>query len=59
VARWRVFGGTVPTKLPAVATTRKRGFETAINARARPYVAVEALDTRGHSLARSRVQHID
>jgi hypothetical protein len=56
VAAWRVFGGSRPSKMPAVATTLKRGFETAINARSLPYVAVEALDAKGHSLARSSVQ---
>jgi hypothetical protein len=56
VAAWRVFGGSRPSKMPAVATTLKRGFETTINARARPYVAVEALDAKGHALARSPIQ---
>jgi hypothetical protein len=58
VAAWRVFGGGRPSKLPAVATAAKRGFETAINARARPYVAVEALDAKGHTLARAPVQQV-
>jgi hypothetical protein len=56
VAAWRVFGGRRPSKMPAVATASKRGFETAINARAWPYVAVEALDAKGHALARAPVQ---
>jgi hypothetical protein len=56
VAGWRVFAGSRPSKLPAVATAPKRGFETAINASARPYVAVEALDAKGRPLARSAVQ---
>ncbi len=56
VAAWRVFAGRRPSKMPAVATTLKRGFETAIHARALPYVAVEALDAKGHPLARSPVQ---
>jgi arylsulfotransferase ASST len=56
VAAWRVFGGSRPSKMPAVATAPKRGFETAINARARPYVAVQALDAKGHPLARSPVR---
>jgi hypothetical protein len=58
VAAWRVFGGRTPTKLPAVATAPKRGFETAINAGARAYVAVEALDGKGHPLARSAVEKV-
>jgi hypothetical protein len=58
VAAWRVFGGSSPSKLPAVATAPKRGFETAINARASAYVAVEALDGKGHTLARAPVQHV-
>jgi hypothetical protein len=56
VAAWRVFGGKRPSKMPAVATAPKRGFETAITARAWPYVAVEALDAKGRPLARSAVQ---
>jgi Arylsulfotransferase (ASST) len=58
VAAWRVFAGSRPSKLPAVATAPKRGFETAINAPAWPYVAVEALDAKGRSLARSPVDHV-
>ena len=57
VAAWRVFAGSRPSKMPAVATASKRGFETAINARARPYVTVEALDAEGLPLARSPIQH--
>ncbi|MBV8999360.1 MAG: aryl-sulfate sulfotransferase, partial [Solirubrobacterales bacterium] len=58
VAGWRVFGGSVPYKLPAVATAPKRGFETAITAPARGYIAVAALDARGHTLARTPVQKV-
>ena len=58
VAAWRVFGGSRASKMPAVATALKRGFETAINARARRYVAVEALDAKGHALARAAVQQV-
>jgi hypothetical protein len=57
VATWRVFGGSRANKMPAVATAPKRGFETVINARAWPYVAVQALDAKGHVLGRSAVQH--
>jgi hypothetical protein len=56
VAAWRVFGGSRPSKMPAVATAPKAGFETAIKARALPYVAVQALDAKGHALARSPVR---
>jgi arylsulfotransferase ASST len=58
VAQWRVFGGSRPDAMPAVATASKRGFETAINAPARAYVAVQALDAKGHVLRRSTVQHV-
>ncbi len=58
VAAWRVFGGSRASKMPAEATALKRGFETAINARARRYVAVEALDAKGHALARAAVQQV-
>ena len=52
VAEWRVFAGNSPSEHAAVATSAKRGFETAIKAPARQYVAVQALDAKGHSLAR-------
>ncbi len=58
VAGWRVFAGSRPDRLPAVATAPKRGFETAINARSWPYVAVAALNAKGRPLARSPVQHV-
>jgi hypothetical protein len=58
VGGWRVFAGSRQSKLPAVATAPKRGFETAINARAWPYVQVEALDAKGRPLARSPVDHV-
>jgi hypothetical protein len=58
VAAWRVFGGGRPDALPAVASASKRGFETAIVAPARAYVAVQALDAKGHVLRRSTVQQV-
>ncbi len=58
VAAWRVFGGSRPDAMPAVATASKGGFETAIRAPARAYVAVQALDAKGHVLRRSTVQHV-
>jgi Arylsulfotransferase (ASST) len=53
VASWRVLAGSTPTRLGAVAFARKRGFETAIKAKAKRYVAVQALDGNGHVLATS------
>ncbi len=58
VAAWRVFGGSQPNRLLAVASARRRGFETAINSRSHAYVAVEALDGKGQSLARSPVEKV-
>ena len=58
VRDWRVFGGNQPTKLPAVATTANQGFETAITAPARGYVAVEALGAKGRPLSRSPVVQV-
>jgi Arylsulfotransferase (ASST) len=53
VAKWRVLGGRTPTVLRDVATAPKRGFETSIATGAQQYVAVQALDTGGHTLATS------
>jgi hypothetical protein len=50
VASWRVFGGSSPTALKPVATARKSGFETAVTAGARGYVAVQALGFNGRPL---------
>jgi hypothetical protein len=58
VAAWRVFGGSRPDAMPAVATAPKRGFETAIVAPSRTYVAVQALDAKGHVLRRSGVTQV-
>ncbi len=58
VAKWRVFAGNSPYDMPAVATRAKRGFETAIKAPARQYVSVQALDAKGHSLARTATQSV-
>jgi hypothetical protein len=55
VASWRVLGGKTAGSLGAIAWTLKRGFETAINARAHPYVAVQALGVKGHVLGTSPV----
>jgi hypothetical protein len=58
VAAWRVYGASRPNAMPAVATTSNRGFETAINTPARAYVAVEALDAKGHPIRRSIVEQV-
>jgi hypothetical protein len=58
VAAWRVFGGKAPWKMPAIATTLKRGFETAIIAPRRAYVWVQALDAKGHPLGHSALQQV-
>ena len=58
VAKWRVFAGNSPDAMPAVATATKRGFETAIKAPARPYVAVQALDFKNHVLSRTAAQSV-
>jgi hypothetical protein len=58
VAAWRVFGGYHVWRMPAIATTAKRGFETAITAPARAYLYVQALDAKGHVLGRTPVQKV-
>jgi hypothetical protein len=58
VAKWRVYAGNSPYDMPAVATAKKKGFETAIKAPARQYVSVQALDNHGHSLARTAAQSV-
>ena len=59
VRGWRVFAGNTTTAMRAVATARKRGFETAITARARGYVAVQALGSGNHPLgSRSAVVQV-
>jgi hypothetical protein len=54
LARWQVLGGNSASKLSVVASAGKAAFETAIALRHRStYVAVRALDSRGHVLATS------
>jgi hypothetical protein len=53
VSNWRLLAGESSTALAGVATAPRRGFETVIKAKARPYVAVEALAANGHVLATS------
>jgi hypothetical protein len=50
VRSWRIFGGASPTSTRPLATVARRGFETAANVAAAPYVAIQALDWRGHVL---------
>jgi hypothetical protein len=53
VARWQVLAGPEPDRLRGVASRARDGFETAIAARAAPYVAVRALDRAGKPLGTS------
>ena len=57
VASWRVLAGSSPDALQAVVTSTKQGFESQIAIPAQPYVAVQALDAAGHTLATSGVVH--
>jgi Arylsulfotransferase (ASST) len=52
VSFWQVLAGNDASALRPVATAPKRGFETAIIARAWKYVAVQALDAKRHRLSR-------
>ena len=55
VAAWRVLTGTSPSSLRSVVTVAKRAFEAVITIKPRrPYVAVQALDSRGAVLASSK-----
>ena len=55
VARWEVLGGLSPDALVPLASTPRRGFETALSASGRPgYVAARALDSGGAVLGTSR-----
>ena len=58
VASWRVLAGSAANQLQAVVTTSRQGFETQIAIAAQPYVAVQALDAAGHTLATSSVVHV-
>jgi hypothetical protein len=54
VRSWRVLGGSSPTALQPLVTTRKTWFETWIPLRsAPPYVVAQALDRRGHVIGTS------
>lgn len=54
VAGWRVLGGSGRSRLRTLGRAARNGFETWITVPVVRYVAVEALDGRGHVLARSR-----
>jgi hypothetical protein len=53
VASWRVLAGPSANALQAVVTAPKDGFETEVAIAGQPYVAVQALDGAGHTLATS------
>ena len=57
VAAWRVLAGSLPSNLAAVATAPRTSFETPIRVAAAPYVAVQALDSSGNTLATSPTVH--
>jgi Arylsulfotransferase (ASST) len=54
VSSWRVEGGSSSNSLHTVASSPKRGFETAITFGRQTYVAVQALDSSGHVLSTSK-----
>ncbi len=58
VTSWRVLAGSSASSLQAVATATKQGFENQIPVAAQPYVAVQALDAAGRTLATSSVVHV-
>jgi hypothetical protein len=54
VRKWRLLGGADKKSLRPVLTVARNGFETAIPIRgSAKWIAAQALDGRGHSLARS------
>ena len=54
VTSWRVLEGSGPRALTPVASAGWAGFETSVAVPSEPYLAVQALDARGHVLGRSR-----
>jgi hypothetical protein len=58
VSAWRVLGGKTSTRVGAIATAPRRGFETAINARTHKYIAVQALGAKGQVLGTSYVAEV-
>ncbi len=58
VSSWRVLTAAKPESLRPMETVRKSGFETVTSFRGHePYVAVQALDSRGRILATSHTTH--
>ena len=55
VRSWQILAGDRRSDLRAVRTVRKQGFETSAPAPNAPWLAVRALDRRGHSMAISRI----
>jgi hypothetical protein len=53
-----VLAGSATNDLEAVVTSTKQGFENQIAITTEPYVAVQALDAAGHTLATSSVVHV-
>jgi Arylsulfotransferase (ASST) len=54
VSHWRFFGGPARNALRPLRTVPRSGFETSVRLAKPPaYVAVDALDTNGHTLATS------
>jgi hypothetical protein len=58
VASWRVLAGPASDSLQAVVTAPNQGFESQIAIATQPYVAVQALDAAGRTLATSSVVHV-
>ncbi|MFT4081231.1 MAG: arylsulfotransferase family protein [Nocardioides sp.] len=54
VAGWRVLGGRSRKRMRQLTTVRRTGFETDIDVDSRPWIRVEALDSDGQVLGRSR-----
>ncbi|MHB2001074.1 MAG: arylsulfotransferase family protein [Solirubrobacteraceae bacterium] len=53
VSGWRLLGGSSPESLEPIATTARTNFETTLKAAAKPYVAVEALNSAGEVIGNS------
>ena len=53
VSSWEVLGGTTPTTLRPVASSRRTGYETKISTGRYAYLAVQALDGSKHLLGQS------
>jgi Arylsulfotransferase (ASST) len=54
VSSWRVLGGPSPDRLAQLTSAPRSGFETAIRVESQPYVEVQALDSTGATIGRSR-----